>query len=180
MKKILMFILALFMASGTTKAQLYGSGLYYYIPVNQSLTDNTKVYIIYFDGNRCYANEERRSTIVYHLNENPNYYINDAKRTLSNPDNGSKFDSSLSTSSRVVYKSTWYGAPQNVGTPSDPWRIHQPILGNYYKAFSKDKSSMIEWRERKNSGSVENKTYYTQVDNKDILPKAANHDFLYE
>ena len=181
MKKVLMFILAMVMACGVAKAQLYGSDVYYYIPTGQSITNSTSVYVIYFDGRRCFAHEERRSTIVNKLNEDSRYYINYAKRTLENPDNGINYNASMSTSSRVVYQSEWYGSASfNYDPFSGSGNWNQPVLGYYYKAFSKDKSSMIGWRERKNSGSVESKTYYKQVDVKDLLPKAANHDFLYE
>lgn len=179
MKRILSLFVALAMANGVIKAQLYGNDVFYYVPAGQSISDNTSIYIVFFSGRRICSSEVKRSTVIYKLSQDPHYYVDEARQSLEKG-GGGKYNSSLSTSSRVVYENDWYGSPQNAGTPSDPWRIHQPLLGTYYRAFSKDKSSMIEWRERKNSGEVENKTYYKLVDLKEILPKAANHDFLYE
>ncbi len=180
MKRIFVTIMVIAFVQIAINAQIYGSSEYYYVPAGVNLTDNTQIYVVYFNGHRLVSTEKSRSFVVNKLSESSSYWLREMKRILENPSNGSKYNSSLSTSAREVYENEWYGSQTSSYDPySGSWTWNQPVLGKYFKAFSKDKSSMIMWRERKNSSTVQNKTYYKLV-SKDELTPASNHDFLYE
>lgn len=170
--------------TGVAKAQIYGSDVYYYVPAGENITQSTGVVIAYFNGRTASFYRNRCGDILNQLNSNSSYYLNEAKKVLrdSRDDyyvNGDyhlkgdryRFDSSISTSTKKVYKSAdeaWAG----------------PGLGKYtkgycYYAVSDDKETLIYWYEN-TSNEVRDKTYYTRVDVKDLAPKPANRDFLYE
>jgi hypothetical protein len=103
---------------------------------------------------------------------------------------------SLSTSTRIVYKrhvEYSYYHPLNgvmnatagygcVKTTSDGFGGGKTFYYNYdmYVAFSPDKSSFIFWKEKSYNpdGKIDGKQTYTMVPKSELLPKAANHDFL--
>lgn len=79
------------------------------------------------------------------------------------------YDSSNSTSVRTTYARFIKGGEPNIwhgGVTKDKY---------YYLSFSKDKSSMIEWR-----SDDDGKTYKTLVELSEFAPKSQNKDFLYE
>jgi len=179
MKKFLFIVMAMCL-TGVAKAQLYGSDVYYYVPAGESITDQTIVIPVYFNGENIISYYHfdnfnyKRIGIIKQLNEDSRYFIDKMKLESEKPNGiwSYKYDSSVSTNSRVVYKRTWHG-DGSLG-------VYVDVLGYNYAGFSTDKNSLITWRERKNSGSVESKKYYKRVDVKDLMPKAANRDFLYE
>ena len=190
MKKFLFIVLAMCLTC-VVKAQLYGSDVYYYVPAGESITDETIVIPVYFNGENIisYHNVDfnyTRRGIIKQLNKDSRYFIDHMKLESEKP-NGLwhyKYDSSVSTNSKEVYGKKWRGELQEC-TTIGPYGLPQigtyyPEYGYYYVAFSKDKNSLITWRERKSTGSIENKKYYKRVDVKDLMPKAANRDFLYE
>lgn len=195
MKKFLFIVMAMCL-TGVAKAQLYGSDVYYYVPAGESITDQTIVIPVYFNGDNiifCYHFDDnnynyRRSHIIKHLNEDSRYFIDKLKLWSENPSNSKyyEYNSSLSTTTREVYEKKWIGNTPHtystgpVGGPPTKWGVYYDNLGYMYAGFSKDKNSLIIWRERKSTGSIENKKYYKRVDVKDLMPKAANRDFLYE
>lgn len=107
-----------------------------------------------------------------------------------------EYDYSMSTSLRVVYKHVqkksiynshcaayWGGCHYYDGIGFVGCGNHGYEDGDtYYVAFSKDKSSFIFWSEKKNDidKTPRGKTTYTRVPKEDLLPKAANYDFLNE
>lgn len=187
MKRFILFI-ALSLIINVIKAQLSGSEVYYYVPAGSSISNSTTVYMVYFDylNDRFVLTSSSRSTVISKLESNSDYWYDKLMTYMEKPTNGFKYDSSLSTSQRVVYKKAWYGSTQfvphtfNPMNPYDAGHFETPVIGTYYNAFSYDKESMITWQERKNSSEIINKSYYKRVDLKDLKPKAANRDFLYE
>ena len=81
----------------------------------------------------------------------------------------SNYDSSLSTTKRVVYKYR----------QSSGGFTFIPNIDCYY-AYSKDKSSLIEWTETYNGEKLSEERYYIRINKAELMPKATNRDFLYE
>ncbi len=188
MKKFLFIVMAMCL-TGVAKAQLYGSDVYYYVPAGESITDETIVIPVYFNGENIisyYLFDDfnyKRIGIIKQLNEDSRYFIDEMKLESEKPNGiwSYKYDSSVSTNSRVVYKRTWHGDSHGYSTgPGGKWGVYVDVLGYNYVGFSTDKNSLITWRERKSTGSIESKKYYKRVTVKDLMPKAANRDFLYE
>ena len=105
--------------------------------------------------------------------------------------------SSLSTSSRIVYKrhveytfthpltgimniSSGFGCvkEENLGWAGKRFYYNYDM----YVAFSPDKSSFIFWKEKSNNinGEVDGKETYTIVPSSELLPKSVSYDFLNE
>ena len=191
MKKFLFIVMAMCL-TGVAKAQLYGSDVYYYVPAGVSITDQTLVIPVYFNGDNIVldysydCSNYTRKGIIESLNNDSNYLLDKLKLWSENPKNSCyyEYNSSMSTSSKEVYERKWKSdwrtvtIPQPFGFPTV--QSVRDDLGYYYCAFSHDKNSLITWRERKSTGSIESKKYYKRVDVKDLMPKAANRDFLYE
>lgn len=102
---------------------------------------------------------------------------------------------SLSTSTRIVYKRhveySYYYANGDLLSLGGYGCIRSDVnnfVGGttfYYKydmyvAFSPDKSSFIFWKEESNNldGKIDGKETFTSVPKSELLPKAANHEFL--
>jgi len=170
-KRLFFLVMAICLANGV-KAQLYGNDVYYYIPAGQSLTDKTEICIVYFSGKRIACSTVSCSKILQEIEKNPRYWKEELLRVLDNPNNGCEFDSSLTTSKRIVYKNDAYSY--------NPFNNTKSNIRYYYRAFTKDKTSMIQWMERNSSSDIEEKTYYKMVDVKDLIPQTVKHDFLYE
>lgn len=167
--------------TSVAKAQLYGSDVYYYVPAGVNITDGTEIYMFYFDGTDLGCLSRSRKNIIKYLEEDSEHWCDELKRQLEKRTSTSekKYDSSVSTSSRTVYKGAWLGPMSTYGVGTN-WGTYYPRIGDTYYAFSNDKESLIIWRERKNSSDVVDKKYYKRVDVKDLMPKAANRDFLYD
>lgn len=177
MKRILFLVMAMCL-TGVVKAQIYGSGVYYYVPAGENITQSTGVKIAYFDGRLAWFSDDKCSVILNQLNSNSSYYLNEAKKDLRNPDEDFRvyrryrYDSSISTSTKTVYKyedTYWTGVAYG----------GRNTRGYWYYAVSDDKETLIYWYEN-TSNEVRDKKYYTRVDVKDLAPKPANRDFLYE
>lgn len=178
MKKIISVLVMVMCLTSVVKAQIYGSEVYYYVPAGENITQSTTVEIVYFDGRVAWFGSDRCSNILNQLNSNSSYFLNKAKKDLRNPDedfrvpNRYRYDSSISTSTKKVYKfvdTYWTGVAFGGRNTS----------GYCYYAVSNDKETLIYWYEN-TSNEIRDKKYYTRVDVKDLAPKPANRDFLYE
>ncbi len=165
MKKIL-FVLVMAMFAIYAKAQLYSSEVHFYIEAGADISNgSTLVEVVKFEGNHVYVKAQSVHDIKQALRSNSNYYDTDVKKHAL----VSNYDSSLSTTKRVVYKYRQY----NNGF------TFIPNIDCYY-AYSKDKSSLIEWTETYNGERLSEERYYIRINKAELMPKATNRDFLYE
>ena len=165
MKKIL-FVLVMAMFAIYAKAQLYSSEVHFYIEAGADIRNgSTLVEVVKFEGNHVYVKAQSVHDIKQALRSNSNYYDTDVKKHAL----VSNYDSSLSTTQRVVYKYRQY----NNGF------TFIPNIDCYY-AYSKDKSSLIEWTETYNGERLSEERYYIRINKAELMPKATNRDFLYE
>lgn len=102
------------------------------------------------------------------LKKDPLYYENGEWKSKFLSPKEYEYDSYLSTSSRDVYKR--YQSPSVYTNNVGMW---------LYYALSKDRTSLIEWCEQDN-GIMCHKFYSIKISKDDLLPKAANYDFLNE
>lgn len=191
MKKIFSVLVMAMCLTGVAKAQIYGSGVYYYVPAGENITRSTTVKIAYFNGRRAYFASSSCGSVLDNINRNSSYFINEAKKVCRISDeeynstrnyNCFAYDSSISTSSKEVYKKpniSWHGT---LSTDM----FGRSTMGGYtttdsysYRAVSDDKETLICWDEN-TSNEIRNKQYFTRVDVKDLAPKPANRDFLYD
>lgn len=161
------------------KAQIYSSEACFYSRAGSSSVS----YVVKFESSKVrikYGDHSREN-----LSKSENFY-----ETKWSEDRSSEYvyeyDYQKSTSSRVVYKkkASW-GDCNIVSDNITPWTSHEFKFiwshnGYEYVAFSKDKSSFIMWREEENDydGKIQDRRDYTRVPKEDLLPKAANYDFL--
>ena len=162
MKKILFLMYSIMGTVCSVHAQIYHSGVCYYIPAGEDLTSSTEVNIVKFTGSRSIAISDRKSTICSNLQDNRYYYERKLEEYAENPKSGLKYNSSLSTTSKEVYYDTWTSWPPRY--IPDVWGGHYDYekLGYIYRAFSKDLKEMIIWRETK-SGNIEGKKYFIRI-----------------
>lgn len=165
MKKIL-FVLAMAMFAIYAKAQLYSSEVHFYIEAGADISDaSTIVDVVKFEGNHVYVKLQSVRDIKIALKSNSNYYDTYVKKHAF----VLNYDSSLSTTKRVVYKHRQY----NNGF------TFIPNVDCYY-AYSMDKSSLIYWTETYNGEKDSEERYYIRINKAELMPKATNRDFLYE
>lgn len=196
-KTIIVFICTTFGIANMAEGQIYESEACFYAPAGSSSVSR----IVRFEGSRdlvwvksCFSRNKLAESKYYYENES----WTDGKDCVQMYE----YDYSMSTSQRVVYKRVekiaihssscanlrGYGRTDvcefinAFGAPRGCGRHGYKDGDTYYVAFSKDKSSFIYWREAKNDidKTPRNKTTYTRVPKEDLLPKAANYDFLNE
>lgn len=152
--------------SASVSAQFYGDDkVHIYVKQGYNPQSCTDIYGVVFDGNRA-----RISKIGSHVIRDCRTEENLKNQVIKNSNSVSMrnisymYDSSFSTSSRTTY--TWRNQIDN---------------GEGY-AFSKDKKSLVRFNIER--GEVSDKwgkeEYYDEIDILEVLPKAANRDFLYE
>jgi hypothetical protein len=170
--KNLLFLLLFFFAFGNLKAQIFSSEPCFYLKAGKDFNSSERVWIVYkFKGNKSYVCgwiEQSLSEIRKNLKKDKNYYdnygIENAQDNLIY-----EYDSSMLTSSKYVYKRCWEGY-------RDVWG-YTPT-GCEYSAFSKDKSTLIRWRENEEEDRILWKDEYIRVDNSKVMPQGINRDFL--
>ena len=164
----------------TIKAQFYTNEVLFYSEAGQDIDHSITVIIIYSNGTIRQVESRPTHYVKRMLYNDENYYEN-----LSSP-GGWKFDydSSKSTSSRLVYERKHYidEYPMYGGVTMYGMAPKRVLHSYMYMAFTPDKSSYIYWEERPNNydGKILNKRHYTRVPKEYLLPKAVNYDFLYE
>lgn len=178
------------------KAQIYSSEDCFYSSAGSSSVS----YVVKFEGNRVWLKSVSHSTVRSNLAKSKDFYENQVWTDGKDGVQMYEYDYYKSTSSREVYKRVdkkaifsydcWWqnGGDRGVGNcrasfgsfPSQGCGKHgYTELGTVYVAFSKDKSSIIKWYEKKDNydGNIKT-TDYTRVPKADLLPKAVNYDFL--
>lgn len=192
MKKIVLAVI-IALTSIYSKAQLYSSEACFYIKAGENLSNTKYIAVVLLKGKNLYTLYSTSTITNYimtdkktdgiknkgkviewggvmdYLKEDPEYYDN-----LHNCMNHHswKYDMSLSTSKRTVYKRF---NPYNDGRGVF---LSEPAHTTYL-AVSQDLSSIIQWSERDGEIMGE-KTYYVRIDKEELLPKTINRDFLYE
>lgn len=153
-------------------AQVYSSEACFYLMAGKDPNSSSSVWLaVSFRGNKavidCDADPLWR--IQEKLKTNKNYY---EEVEIQDRQNGwiYTYDSSMSTSSRYVYKRCVAGKrrtfPGDIG-----WSAYCDYL-----AFSKDNSSLIRWREQ--NDEITNKRQFIRVAKSEVLPRGINRDFL--
>lgn len=180
MKKLLLFLTAVFSCIFGTNAQLY-----YFVKSGSDISSNTKIMMVYVSGLKCYSTSKTASEISSKLHSDSSYWEDWMSEKLNKASEPFEYDSSLTTSSYEVYKSPWrgQGSIEMIGY-GDPYGAYGPSfgvtkgsrIGDYYRAISADGQTCITWRQKKNSDEVKDKSYWERVD-PDTLNKDP-HDFL--
>lgn len=166
MKKLLIAIMVLFFISEETRAQFYDDDVYFYVKAGETISnDNTQITIIHFNDKKMFKVCYTSGWIKNELKKNSSYYDNYVKTQQHKY----KYCPEYTTSQRITYIE-----------PGGYIQLYNIYIGNYYWSFSKDRSSLINWREKYNSNEIVGKSYYIRVDKSDLMPKVSNHDFLYE
>lgn len=170
MKKIILIVVMAFVTF-CTYAQIYSSEACFYLEAGKDIESNSGWRVVYFKGTT--ANECGSISLVSIKNElknDRNYFENKLKNAV-HKQNGFvyHYNSSMSTTKREVYQKV---------EPSSQYYWGGPIYAGYtqYFAFSKDKSSLITWREQ--NDKISDKHEYIRIDKSELLPKAINRDFL--
>ena len=170
-RRPILFISLLLIGLGTCHAQIRESSACFYI--RQSASPNTQdVGIALCNGYEAriwFPDYGNRRGVTNNLVNNIDYYdswMNGGTPCISKY----KYDPQLSTSARVVYSCPKYDVYWSTGYKSQ--------YATSYIAFSPDLSSAITWVQNIGSDKIVGKTYWKRIDKSDLLPKAANYDFL--
>lgn len=193
MKKWKLFVVLISMMLGliqTAKGQIYESEACFYAPAGSKSVTR----IVKFEGSRVWVKACGFSR--QKLAESKNYYENETWTDWKDCAAMYEYDYSMSTSQRVVYKREKKIANhqmgcsyciqkslQQFGSGSGGCGAHgYKVAEIWYVAFSIDKSSYIYWYVNANDvdKTPRGKTTFTRVPKEDLLPKAANYDFLNE
>ena len=174
MKKFIAILTVFFTLS--VSAQINDDEVYFYIEAGQELKSSTKIQIIKCDGDILKIASESMSKVSEKLAKSEDFY----NEYFLNNGTKWKYNSSMSTSSKEVYQSSWTSGPNLVQTGQFSCDWVYTKIGMYYRAISTNKESMISWREKDNSSDILDKTYWKRIERKDLKPKSVNRDFLYE
>ena len=192
MKKLnFKWLVVLCMAMGivnAVKAQIYSSECCFYTEAGLSYPR----YVVKFEGNQVWLRhfQGSQTEAKKNLAKSKDFYEDDVwsdkNATMY------EYDYYKSTSSKEVYKMEGKVAINCSGAPN--WCQHcvwngpgcgrhgYRATGNiFYVAFSKDKSSFIKWKEKKDNydGQIYDRKDYSRIPKEDLLPKAVNYDFLH-
>jgi len=162
MKRII-FLLFLAFVCNDLKAQIYHSEVCYYMRAGESLTENTDITIVSFEGQTITSCVLPKNVITTRLKESPDYWDDWVSKRRGS---GWKYSSKLSTDSREVYSMGW---PNSTATS---------YIGTFFRAFSTDLSSYIFWGQKYNSETIERKMHYMRIDKSDLMPNENLYDFL--
>lgn len=156
---------------GTCHAQIRESSACFYI--KQSASPNTQdVGVALCNGYEArvwFPNYGNRRGISNNLANDIDYYdswMNGGAPCISKY----KYEPQLSTSARIVYSAPLYNVYMITGYKSQ--------YATRYIAFSRDLSSAITWVQNNGSDKIVGKTYWKRINKSELLPKAANYDFL--
>lgn len=165
---------------GTAKCQIYSSEDCFYASSGSSSVS----YVVKFEyaKDRAWLKYVSHSTVRSNLAKSKDFYENEVWTDGQNSVTMWQYDSQKSTSSREVYqrKKTHQEYQYWGGMPCYGLPTYTVFDGYEYIAFAKDKSSFIQWFEKKDNydGSTGSKQYYSRVPKEDLLPKSVNYDFL--
>lgn len=202
MSKIKLLVVLACMTLGFANAansQIYESEACFYASAGSSSVSR----IVRFEGPQDRVWVKTCGFSRQKLAESEYYYENETWTDGKDCAQMYEYDYSMSTSQRVVYKRVekiaihsydcanlrgygrtdvceFFGSFGN--SPRGCGRHGYKDGDTYYVAFSKDLSSFIYWRVRASDVDKQptNKQTFTRVPKEDLLPKAANYDFLNE
>lgn len=165
MLRKLMLMLVLLTIGLESNAQLY-----YYVSAGSELMPSTEISLLYVSGGNCYCTVMKASEISSKLFTDKSYWKSWMSQKLSEANDPYVYDASLTTTSYTVYKRKWYST-------DGYWSFSRgSVIGNYYRAISRDGKTIIGWRQRKDSEEVLNKKYYEVIDPEELNKNP--HDFL--
>lgn len=172
---------------GTVIGQIYCSEECYYSMAGSSSVS----YVVRFrySKNTVWLKNVSHSTVRKNLAKNKDFYY---EETWTDGEDGvHRYDyvPSISTSNREVYKRTEKWPIRNTACPNcaNPyigvWGCQNHGYKDYkyhYVAFSKDKTSFIEWWVSADDidGNIWEKKYYTLLPKDELIPKEIKYDFL--
>lgn len=170
MKYILFIIMML--TSLCSTAQVYSSEACFYLRAGADPNSYSSVWVaVSFRGNKAVVDEyiDTLWRIQDNLKKNKNYY---EEVEIQDGWNGwiYTYDSSMSTSSRYVYKRCVAAK-----SPAHPFDVGWSAFCQYM-AFSKDNSSLIRWTEK--NDEITSKEQFIRVAKSEVLPQGINRDFL--
>ena len=186
------WLVVLCMAMGfvnVVTAQIYCSDACFYSEAGNS---NVK-YVVRFDyaEDRVWLKSVSHSKVRNNLAKSEDYYEEEVWTDRKDNVRMYEYDYQKSTSSREVYKyeSDWrinnapycsYCMSSFGGYTVEGCGRHGSVKECHYVAFSKDTNSFIKWWEKKDdySGEIKGRADYSRIPKEDLLPKAANYDFL--
>lgn len=169
-------VLGVFLALGclNTYSQIYNSAIHYYIKAGESLTSSSEIQIFQFDGYDMKYAADRLVVVQRNLESDPAYY----EDKFLNLTPHYHYNSSVSTSKYEVYEGDWVGAMEYVQTGMFSYNWVQPKIGSNFVGFSNDLTTIVWWRQKKDSNSIIDKTYYKEISVDKLKPQPANYDFL--
>ena len=151
LNKLIVLIILLLSGISEMNAQIY-----YYLENGKNLSEYQYITIAYFEGEYLQCNKRTKHEIVAKNSVNSNYY------------------GELSSEQVRKYKVWEYDASLS-NSKYDVYVKYDDGVG-YYRAFSKDKKTLISWRERPGSNNVVGKTYYQRISSQ--LLNEDPHNFL--
>ena len=158
-KRLLFLVMVICLASGV-KAQFDSDEVYYYVPTETIITEDTEVYVMFFSGNRA-AVQSNKCAII--LNESTSYWK--SKLQSYKPSWCYTYDSSLSTNSTLIYK-------LEVNEPRYNGSSWSSTPGGYrYLSISKDKSYAEKWLEKPGKKYKSDDIHYKLVSRDNIVPR---------
>lgn len=170
------------------RGQIYESEACFYASAGSSSVSQ----IVRFEGSQDKVWVKTCGFSRKKLADSKYYYENETWTDGKNCAEMYKYDYSMSTSQRVVYKrEQWRNYVGDMSCPyCSGWGEFRSSCGRHGKhlqriefvAFSKDKSSFISWYQYPSDvdNEIRGKSTFTRVPKEDLLPKAANYDFLNE
>ncbi len=195
-KWLVVFCMTIGFVNGA-KAQIYSSEDCFYSKEGSSSVS----FVVKFEGNHVWLKSVSHSTVRSNLAKSEDFYEKEVWTDGKNSVVMYEYDPHRSTSAREVYKKVnkkaiyseqcWWnnGGENGIGNckkfgfngPQGCGRHGYNELGTNYVAFSKDKTSIIKWYEKKDNydGQIQNRVDYSRVPKEDLLPKAVNDDFLH-
>lgn len=172
-KFINLIILLLGLCSyNTVSAQFREGDVRLYIPAGEDIDEYARISFIIKTGGELYVLDHQEVRFVKSRGsdkyddffDNANLIFHRMGYRMSNSQR-LDYVPELSTSVRNVYRQVFVGHPLWGSGPT-----------THYFAFSKNGNSFIYWTE----GNEGNRSYYTEIDKSELMPKPINYDFLYE
>ena len=144
--------------------------VYFFIKKGSQLTENSNVWYVIFGDEDIYISAPiKKSVMKEELYRNSDCYVGNKKSTYRFR---GTYNITMSTKTREVYRS----GKQYEFTPDNT----QKMTGYSYCAVSKDKNSIILWKENRAGELDGGKNYFIRIDKQYLMPQRVNYDFLNE
>lgn len=169
-KTIIVFICTTFGIANMAVGQSYSNGTFFYKQVNSDY-----ITIWQFNGKEALFKcsvaipNDSEKNIRKVLGVDPNAF------ERSDSPGNHYVEGNIEIGWRTIHV---YMANYRSDIPSDSRSVYKIEGYDYYCAVSYDLSNLVIWREE--NGLIKDKRYFTRIPKEDLLPKAANYDFLNE